>query len=687
MILFPFMASAYDALIDGIYYNLVKKAKVAEVTYKYQGVTSPINDYFGDIVIPATIEYEGTVYNVEKISDFAFNESEITSISFPNSITSIGSRSFFGCKNLKSVKISDLAAWCGVSIGLYGPMTYANHLYLNEEEITELVVPNGVTLIANRAFSGCNAFTSIILPESLGSIGDGAFEGCSCVSVISIPNNVKTIGNEAFSECSSLSEINIGNGVESVGKEAFKNCTQLVSIELPNVTIIEEKLFSGCNSLKSVVLGDDVSAIGKSAFVKCSSLESINLGNRLLSIGESAFASCSSLTTIIIPESVNSIGFGTFMGCVGLSSIKMGNGVTSIGKQAFDSCSNLESIFLGKSIMSFGDYAFRGCNKLKEVHIEDLEAWCKIKTFNYNNNPLSYAQHLFLDDEEVFKLVIPQSITEIRQYTFSGCKYLTSVEIHDKVTRIEHNAFYGCTNLSAVHISDLSAWCNVTFVNTSFPLSYASNPLKYAHHLFINDEEITELKIPDNVEYIRDRVFYGCDGIKTLNLNNAKYIGSECFYECCGLEETLISDSVRLIYSDAFYGCKSLATIKIKNSATVINSQAFANCKNLLDVYCFGESIPYTASDIFKDSDISYANLHVPSTLTNEYSSIYPWSEFGNIIALTDTELSVSNIDYEKVNPWIYTLNGYKIPRQQKGLNIIYLGKGKSYKTFKSCIP
>lgn len=677
MMVLPLVASAYDAQIGGIYYNLVKKAKVAEVTYRSQGISSPFSDYSGDIVIPATIEYEGITYDVKNISDFAFNDCEITSISFPNCIQSIGSMSFYGCKKLKAVFISDLAAWCRVSIGTYGPLTYAHHLYLDSEEITELVIPEGVTGIGSHAFAGCNSFVKIKLPESLEEIGNGAFQDCSNVSSISIPNNVLSIGNETFSNCSSLVEIHVGEGVKSIGKDTFSGCSSLTTIELPNVTVIEDKLFKGCSSLKTILLGNGVTSIGNSAFSGCQNLETVNLGAGLLTIGDNSFSGCSSLSTIVIPDNVKSIGFGTFYNCTGMVSVKIGDGVTSIGKQAFDSCSSLEAIFMGKSIATIGDFAFTGCNKLQRVHISDIEAWCSINTLNNKNNPLIYAHHLYLNNDEIFNLTIPQNIAEINQYTFAGCSFLSTVTIHDKVKKIGSGAFAGCEGLSAVYIKDLSAWCKTIF-------GIGSNPLYHARHLYLNDNEITNLIIPDDVEYINERAFYGCDGISSLHLNKVKSLGSGCFSECGGLNEIVIGDSVQTVYSEAFYGCSNLATVKIPNTETIINSQAFGMCENLLDVFCFGEKMPKVANDIFKDSDIKYSNLHVPQDLLDTYKTTYPWSEFGNIIALTENELSVANTHSEiDTSRKIYLLNGCESSHLQKGLNIIYVKKGKNYKIIK----
>ena len=204
----------YDVEVDGIYYNLFNN-KTAEVT------NTNVNggDYSGSISIPSSINANSIQYSVTSISNEAFENCwELTSITIPNSITSIGNAAF-RCSGL-----------------------------------TSITIPNSVTSIGAMAFFSCSNLTSITLPNSVTNIDNHTFNHCEALTSINIPNSVISIGNWAFSDCSSLKSINIPNSIVSIGEGAFNNCSGLTSITIPNnVTSIGEHAFWQCSSLSEVI--------------------------------------------------------------------------------------------------------------------------------------------------------------------------------------------------------------------------------------------------------------------------------------------------------------------------------------------------------------------------------------------------------------------------------------------------
>ena len=322
----------------------------------------------GDLVIPATING----YPVTSIGDDAFYKSSgLTSVTIPNSVTSIGTGAFSLCS------------------------------------VTSVTIPNSVTSIGAGAFEACSGLTSINIPNSVTSIGYGAFFGCSGLTSVTIPYSVTSIGYWPFSDCSSLTTILVESG--NTVYDSRNNCNAI--IETQTNTLIQ-----GC---KSTIIPNSVSAIGSYAFDGCKGLTSITIPNSVTSIGYGAFCRCSSnLTSLkvesgntkydsrnncnaiietetntlilgckntVIPNSVTSIGDYAFDGCKGLTSVTIPNSVTSIGFEAFYGCSGLTSITIPNSVTSIGYEAFYGCSGLTSV-VTKMDNPCSINSGCFPNN-------------------------------------------------------------------------------------------------------------------------------------------------------------------------------------------------------------------------------------------------------------------------------------------------------------
>lgn len=202
--------------VDSVRYNLNVETKEAEVEPGYT--------YVHNIVIAETVEYEGNVYRVTSIRDYAFVTcSGLLSIDIPNSVTSIGGFAFSGCEYLTSIDI-----------------------------------PNSVTSIGQGVFYGCTSLASIHIPSSVTTIGGdgvrgGAFAGCTALTSIDLPSALTSIGDWTFEGCTGLTSIDIPEGVLSVGSYAFYNCTVLTSVSIPrSVTSIGYRAFYGCGGIKSI---------------------------------------------------------------------------------------------------------------------------------------------------------------------------------------------------------------------------------------------------------------------------------------------------------------------------------------------------------------------------------------------------------------------------------------------------
>ena len=358
--------SAFAFKSGKLYYKILSEEdRTVEVTFWVDGSYN-INYVSGDIEIPQKVIYQSKTYTVTAIGNNAFSYCNLTSVTIPNSVTSIGWSAFEECSSLTSVTI-----------------------------------PNSVTSIGSSAFSGCSSLISVTIPNSVTSIGSYAFSGCSLTSV-SIPNSVTYIGGFAFgSELENINvdpentvyssidgvlynkdvtnllycprhktSVTIPTSVTSIGNYAFYKCSSLTSVSIPNsVTSIGNYAFYKCSSLTSVSIPNSVTSIGDKAFYECSSLTSVTIPNSVTSIGDDIFYNCSSLTSVTIPDSVTSIGRSAFYGCRSLTSVTIPNSVTSIGIFAFDGCSSLTSVTIPNSVTSIGDAAFQNCN-LKTIYVQ-----------------------------------------------------------------------------------------------------------------------------------------------------------------------------------------------------------------------------------------------------------------------------------------------------------------------------
>ena len=651
-------ANAYDAYIDGIYYNLNNSDNTASVTKasEWDG------DYSGDVIIPVVVEYNSVKYDVTSISESAFQWCEdltsislpdgitsigdcafsccsgLTSIIIPNSVTSIGKSAFEACYSLTSIIIPGSVTHIGNNfLGCTGNMTSIivdskNAFYDSRDECNAIietasnkliagckktVIPNSVISIDKLAFFCCEDLVSIIIPQSITSIGDSAFMNCGSLTSITIPNSVTSIGVSAFQECLGLTSITIPNSVTSIGESAFYRCSGLTSITIPNsVSFIDESAFGFCSNLTSIQVEDGNSVYDSrnncNAIIETSSnsliigCKNTNIPEGITSIGSSAFQNCRGLTSIYIPNSVTEIGPSAFSGCRGLTSIQIPNSVTEICESAFNGCSNLRTADIPNGITIIANSTFNGCRNLTTVVLP--------------NSVKEIGDHAFSGCGLTIVYCYAENVPEVNDLAFNILEDAQNATLYVPATSIDAYASakiwkdFGNISAFPIEIGGLYYQLNMNdqtavliggwqeyMGEVIIPESVIYKGVTYSvteigNSAFLRCYNLTSVVIPEGVTKIGKSAFYGCDNLISVVIpKGVTTIGKSAFYGCYSMTSVIIPEGVTSIGEETFLGC-GLTSMIIPESVRIIEPSAFSQC-NLTSI-----TIPGNVMEIGKEA-------------------------------------------------------------------------------------
>ena len=387
-----------------------------------------------EIVVPTSVNK----LIVTEVAGAAFSDNtSVTKVILPDTITSMGGSVFLNCTALTDVKL-----------------------------------PKNVTTLNTEFFSGCASLVNVTLPEALQSVETGVFKGCSSLKEIALPETVTTLSAELFSDCYSLKSVSFSDKVKEIPQSAFEGCFALEEFDLPDgVTAIQDKAFHSCRALKKLDLPEGLRTIGLSAFGSCYALTEISLPNSVQIIQRNAFAECRAVTSVSIGENITDIGQYAFKGLVNLKTLYYNarecefwlgdaNPTNGVFERVGIDGDGVR-VTIGKSVKTVPDSFLSpddtGGGSLyvpKIISVEFEEGCACTKIENYAFFRLDLLQEIRL----------PSTVETIGKGAFMDCVALTGLQLPDSITSLGEGMLQGCTALQYLVIPNKS----ITFGNSIF---------------------------------------------------------------------------------------------------------------------------------------------------------------------------------------------------------------------------
>ena len=746
----PQLASAYDFMVNGLCYKKISENTVS-VTSKEANYALGSNDfnsvqydqwwYFGsedmynyigysnlsgEVVVPESVTYSGKTYTVTAIDWQAFsNCSAVTAVTIPGTVKSIGFMAFNGCTGLNKVNITDLTSWCDIDFQVlyyddevlgcfnYGhsykynytsnPLYYAHDLYLNDNKITNLVIPSSVTRIKGCAFYGCS-INSVSIPSSLTKIDLRAFANCTNLTQVHVDDmkawceldfETTYLGNYEGYEAYSYDEE--GNEVYYWGWNYYDPIYN--GDYLSNPLSNHGNLYINNNMVTNLVIPSSVTSIGKSAFYYCSGLTSVYSKIRnpqTLSYGNDIFSGdqlsqCplyvpkgkleiysttepwSKFATIIEVDSTGVLatditldkselslvvgdtetlvatvnpGYVTNDNVIWTSSDSTVATVDQVGKVTAESAGNAEitattadgsnltatcQVTVTKPVVIDYDFIVDGIAYKVNSDNETLTITYTNKNNSYANNypglltanipmtvthedvtytVIAIAQHAFRNCKTLESVTIPVTLTSIGTYAFAGCEALISMTV--KSGNAIYDSRNGCNAIIEKSTNRLIAGCKTTVIPKT--VTSIGTFAFYEHH------GIETIEIPNSVTVIERSAFNHILGLKRIVVPNSvvtlePYVFSQCF----SLEKAIIGSGVTSLGQGCFYGCTAMTSLTshIEDPTTVT-----------------------MGTNVFKNMDYENCVLYVPDGTSGLYANAEQWQQFFNIVEVVPGDVN-----------------------------------------------
>ena len=591
------MASwAHSFEVGGIYYNYLTDSTVT-VTYRGIYNNSYANEYTGDVVVPASVSYEGKTYAVTAVANSAFYDcNQLTSISLPECVTSIGEYAFQNCSSL-----------------------------------TSITIPEAVTSIGVRAFSGCNALKSVVWKAIwCNDFNSGPFDDIRYqITSFTFGDKVERVPDYLCYYMYNLTSITFPESLKSIGYNAFNECDGLTTITIPeNVTTIENYAFDNANYITSIVWNakncSDLSSGSYHPFYDFrGKITSFTIGDKVETLPSCLCYGMYNLKSITIPESVTSIGYNAFYNCDALTTITIPENVTFVDAYAFSECNSLTTfVWNAKNCADFSAYDYAPFYNIRS----------QIVAVTFGENVEHIPAYLCYGIGNVQSLTLPSSVKSMGSYAFYGCSSVPSITIPEGVTHMGTHVFSGCSSISSVvwnakHCADFTAYDLAPFYDirsliTSF--SFGNNVEHVPAYLCYYMTNAGSMSIPNTVTSVGSEAFAGITFDHQADEDGLVYVGSVLWaYEGSTPEKTSIQvkEGTTSIYSNVFKNCTELVSITLPSTITNIGASAFEGCSSLAEI-TIPEAVTSIADNAFSGCS-SLIEITIPEGITYLGSSAF----------------------------------------------------------------
>jgi hypothetical protein len=470
--------------------------------------------------------------------------------------------------------------------------------FFNDTGLTSVTVPSSVTSIGSGAFSGCSGLTNAVLTDSITNLGATAFSGCLSLPGLTLPAGLTELSFGTFENCYALTNLVFPASLNSIDSSALFYCTSLKRLTVPSgVTNIGASAFAGCYGLTNVVLAASVTNWGGGVFSGCSSLPGLTLPAGLTEIPNGAFQNCTALTNLVFPAGLKDIEAYAFVNCASLTSLTLPDAVTNLGQQACLDCPSLTNVTVGTGLTTLGAEAFTECGSLLNFTVSgtnpDFSSSGGVLFNKTQTALLQYPLGLVGD------YTIPDGVTSVADQAFWGSANLTSVSLPASVVSLGYLALDGCDAMTEIDVASTNpAFTNldgVLFDKTmstlvQFPggwngaYTVPAGVINVGDFSFYGCPYVTSVTLAASVSTIGQDAFAGDYSLTNVMMNNGlTSIGSSAFFNTggAGLTSVTIPNSVTNVGDDAFNSCYTLTNVLIGSGVMNLGAYAFWDCNNL----------------------------------------------------------------------------------------------------------